>query len=85
MTARFLALYEPPADPETFERHYRQIHVPLLRHLPGLRRYTGPSLLRHRISSTQTMRLNQCGTVRCRVNRPRPCLALTPAFTAPSR
>jgi uncharacterized protein (TIGR02118 family) len=40
MTARFLALYETPADPETFDRHYRQIHIPLLRHLPGLRRYT---------------------------------------------
>jgi uncharacterized protein (TIGR02118 family) len=40
MTARFLALYETPADPETFNRHYRQIHIPLLRHLPGLRRHT---------------------------------------------
>jgi uncharacterized protein (TIGR02118 family) len=40
MTARFLALYETPADPETFDRHYRQIHIPLLRQLPGLRRYT---------------------------------------------
>ena len=37
MTARFLALYETPADPETFDRHYRQIHIPLLRHLPALR------------------------------------------------
>jgi uncharacterized protein (TIGR02118 family) len=35
MTARFLALYETPADPETFDRHYRQTHIPLLRHLPG--------------------------------------------------
>jgi uncharacterized protein (TIGR02118 family) len=40
MTARFLALYETPADPETVDRHYRQIHIPLLRHLPGLRRHT---------------------------------------------
>lgn len=40
MTARFLALYEQPGDPETFGRHYRQIHIPLLRRLPGLRRYT---------------------------------------------
>lgn len=40
MTARFLALYETPADPDTFDRHYRQIHIPLLRHLPGLRQYT---------------------------------------------
>ena len=40
MTARFLALYETPADPEAFDRHYRQIHIPLLRHLPELRQYT---------------------------------------------
>ena len=41
MTARFLALYETPPDPETFDRHCRQVHIPLLRRLPGLRRYTG--------------------------------------------
>jgi uncharacterized protein (TIGR02118 family) len=40
MTARFLALYETPADPETFDRHYREIHIPLGRQLPGLRQYT---------------------------------------------
>jgi len=40
MTARFLALYEAPADPEAFDRHYRQVHIPLVRQLPALRRYT---------------------------------------------
>lgn len=40
MTARFLALYETPADPEAFDRHYREVHIPLGRRLPGLRRYT---------------------------------------------
>jgi uncharacterized protein (TIGR02118 family) len=39
MTARFLALYETPADPEAFDRHYRDVHIPLIRDLPGLRRY----------------------------------------------
>jgi uncharacterized protein (TIGR02118 family) len=39
MTARFLALYETPSDPEAFDRHYHQIHIPLIRCLPGLRRY----------------------------------------------
>jgi hypothetical protein len=29
MTARFLALYETPADPGAFDRHYRQIHIPV--------------------------------------------------------
>ncbi|HEY9241488.1 MAG TPA: EthD family reductase [Streptosporangiaceae bacterium] len=40
MTARFLAVYETPADPAAFDRHYREVHIPLLRQLPGLRRYT---------------------------------------------
>ncbi|WBO65814.1 EthD family reductase [Streptomyces camelliae] len=40
MTARFLALYESPADPEAFDRHYREVHIPLGRRLPGLSRYT---------------------------------------------
>ena len=40
MTARFLAAYEKPADPAAFGRHYREVHIPLLRRLPGLRRYT---------------------------------------------
>jgi uncharacterized protein (TIGR02118 family) len=40
MTAHFLALYETPADPEAFDQHYREIHIPLGRRLPGLRRYT---------------------------------------------
>jgi len=37
---RFLVLYDTPADPEAFERHYRDIHIPLVKQLPGLRRYT---------------------------------------------
>jgi uncharacterized protein (TIGR02118 family) len=39
MTVRFLALYETPADPEAFDRHYREVHIQLGRRLPGLRRY----------------------------------------------
>jgi uncharacterized protein (TIGR02118 family) len=49
MTARFLALYETPPDPEAFDRHYREIHIPLGRRLPGLRRYAvsrGPAAVR---------------------------------------
>ena len=40
MTAPFIALYETPADPAAFDRHYRDVHIPLARQLPGLRRYT---------------------------------------------
>ena len=38
--ARFLVLWGTPQDPEFFERHYREIHVPLVKQLPGVRRYT---------------------------------------------
>jgi uncharacterized protein (TIGR02118 family) len=40
MTARFVAVYETPADPGAFDRHYQEVHVPLAQRLPGLRRYT---------------------------------------------
>lgn len=40
MKARFVAVYENPADPSLFERHYREVHVPLAQKLPGLRSYT---------------------------------------------
>jgi uncharacterized protein (TIGR02118 family) len=40
MTVRFVALYEMPADPAAFDRHYRDVHIPLGSQLPGLRRYT---------------------------------------------
>ncbi len=39
MSARFLAVYETPADPDAFDRHYREVHIPIARRLPGLRRY----------------------------------------------
>jgi uncharacterized protein (TIGR02118 family) len=37
---RFLAAYDNPDDPEAFDRHYREVHIPLAKKLPGLRRYT---------------------------------------------
>lgn len=37
---RFLVLYPQPDDPEEFDRHYREVHIPLAKKLPGLRRYT---------------------------------------------
>jgi uncharacterized protein (TIGR02118 family) len=40
MTARFIVLYGTPADPAAFDRYCRDVHIPLSRHLPGLRNYT---------------------------------------------
>ncbi|MEP7023009.1 MAG: EthD family reductase [Actinomycetota bacterium] len=37
---RFLVLYDQPRDPAAFDRHYRDVHIPLTKQLPGLRRYT---------------------------------------------
>jgi uncharacterized protein (TIGR02118 family) len=39
-TARFLVLWDTPDDPDYFERHYREVHIPLVRQLRGVRRYT---------------------------------------------
>lgn len=38
--ARFVVMYDPPSDTAAFERHYREVHIPLAKQLPGLRRYT---------------------------------------------
>lgn len=37
---RFLVLYNTPEDPTAFDRHYRDVHIPLTKKLPGLRHYT---------------------------------------------
>jgi uncharacterized protein (TIGR02118 family) len=37
--ARLLVLWGTPEDPDFFERHYREVHVPLVKKLPGVRRY----------------------------------------------
>lgn len=39
-TARMLVLWGTPEDPDFFEHHYREVHVPLVKKLPGVRRYT---------------------------------------------
>jgi uncharacterized protein (TIGR02118 family) len=34
---RLIALYDAPADPEAFDVHYRDVHVPILDRYPNLR------------------------------------------------
>jgi uncharacterized protein (TIGR02118 family) len=36
MTVSYFALYQTPADPDEFERHYFGSHVPLVEKTPGL-------------------------------------------------
>ncbi len=38
--ARFIILWNKPTDLEAFDRHYREVHIPLAKAMPGLRRYT---------------------------------------------
>jgi uncharacterized protein (TIGR02118 family) len=38
--ARFVVMYDTPSDVEAFERHYNDVHIPLAKHYPGLRRFT---------------------------------------------
>jgi len=37
---RMLVLYNRPEDPEAFDKHYNEIHIPLAKQMPGLLRYT---------------------------------------------
>ena len=36
--AKFIALYKKPANPEEFDRHYFDVHMPLVNKIPGLKR-----------------------------------------------
>jgi uncharacterized protein (TIGR02118 family) len=37
--ARMVVIYRTPKDVEAFDRHYFDIHVPLAKKMPGLRKY----------------------------------------------
>lgn len=37
--ARMMVIYRTPKDPAAFDRHYFEVHVPMAKKLPGLRRY----------------------------------------------
>lgn len=37
--ARMVVIYRTPQNVEAFDRHYFDIHVPLAKKIPGLRRY----------------------------------------------
>jgi uncharacterized protein (TIGR02118 family) len=35
-----VVVYRTPKDPQAFDRHYFEVHVPLAKKLPGLRQYS---------------------------------------------
>jgi uncharacterized protein (TIGR02118 family) len=37
--ARMVVIYQTPKDPQAFDNHYRTVHIPLAKALPGLIRY----------------------------------------------
>jgi len=36
--AQMIVIYKTPRNPAAFDRHYFEVHVPLVRRLPGLRK-----------------------------------------------
>ena len=37
---RLLVLYGHPKDPAAFDRHYREVHIPIAKKMKGLRKWT---------------------------------------------
>lgn len=37
--ARMIAIYKTPENKEAFDKHYYEVHIPLARKLPGLKKY----------------------------------------------
>lgn len=46
MTAKLIALYRRPGDPEVFNKNYFDTHLPLIAMVPGLKRTTVTRLTR---------------------------------------
>ncbi len=38
MTVKLVELYTQPDDPDVFERHYAETHLPMVHQIPGLQR-----------------------------------------------
>lgn len=36
---RYMVLFNMPEDTEKFDQHYQNVHIPLIKSLPGLRRF----------------------------------------------
>ena len=39
MSVKVVVLYATPSDPSGFDQHYRDVHAPLARQLPGLQHF----------------------------------------------
>jgi uncharacterized protein (TIGR02118 family) len=37
--ARLVVMYRTPKDPGAFDKHYFEIHIPIAKKIPGLRKY----------------------------------------------
>jgi uncharacterized protein (TIGR02118 family) len=37
--ARMIAIYKTPENKDVFDKHYFEVHIPLAKKLPGLRKY----------------------------------------------
>jgi uncharacterized protein (TIGR02118 family) len=37
--AQMIVIYKTPADKNAFDKHYFEVHIPLARKLPGLKKY----------------------------------------------
>lgn len=36
MPVDIIVLYDAPADPDAFDRHFREVHLPIVRTIPGV-------------------------------------------------
>ena len=44
MSSKLIVMYPKPADPARFDKHFREVHMPLVEKMPGLRGFAfGPA------------------------------------------
>lgn len=45
MAVKLVVLYTQPDNPDEFDKHYLDVHVPLVEKIPGLERFEGAKLV----------------------------------------
>lgn len=53
MTVKLIAIYDKPDDVAAFEKHYQEVHTPLVQKVPGLQKLTVTHIKAHLVGENR--------------------------------
>lgn len=59
---KVVVCYGHPEDSDAFDAHYRDVHIPLARRIPGLSGYSWESVEHSTAAAPPSMRLRRCAS-----------------------